>query len=83
MLSGLVLHRNVDQLFCVEERHVGWGSSVTLIVGHVFNTIVLPDADARVRRLHNDTTRRIIFFTGHWRVGLAACERTKGVPWVL
>ena len=53
-----------------EERHVEWGSLVTLIVGHAFNIIVLPDADARVRCSHNDIARRIIFFTGHWHVGL-------------
>ena len=44
---------------------------MTLIVGHAFNMNLLPDTDARVCRLHNDTTRRIIVFVGHWRLGLA------------
>ena len=63
--SDLVLRRIADQPFCVGESHVGWGSSVTLIVGYDFNTIVLPHADARVRRSQIDSDSRTLAFSSH------------------
>uniref|UniRef100_K3X9Q6 Uncharacterized protein n=1 Tax=Globisporangium ultimum (strain ATCC 200006 / CBS 805.95 / DAOM BR144) TaxID=431595 RepID=K3X9Q6_GLOUD len=51
----LVLRGITDQTLSVRERHVRWGRTVTLVVRDDFDTVVLPHADARVRRTEIDT----------------------------
>jgi hypothetical protein len=44
VLGGLVLGSISDESLSVGEANVGWGGSVTLIVGDDLDSFVLPDA---------------------------------------
>ena len=46
VLGGLVVGGITNKSFVVSEADVGWGSSVTLVVGDDFDSFVLPETDA-------------------------------------
>lgn len=45
---NLVLCGIANKTFGVRERHIGWGSPVTLVVGDDLNSIILPNTDTTV-----------------------------------
>lgn len=49
--SGLVLGGITDQAFGVGESNIRGSGTVTLVVGNDFNTVVLPDTNARVAKM--------------------------------
>lgn len=63
--SDLVLGGISDQPLSICESDIGRSSPVTLIVSYDFNTIMLPNADAGVRRSEIDSDRRTFTFTSH------------------
>ncbi len=46
VLGGLIVGGITDQSFVVSKADVGWGGSVTLVVGDDFDSFVLPETDA-------------------------------------
>jgi len=48
VLSNLVFGSISNESFSLSECDIGWGGSVSLIVGDDLNSLILPDADAGV-----------------------------------
>jgi len=48
VFGGLVLGSITDKSFSFSEANIGWGGSVTLVVGDDLDSFVLPDADTGV-----------------------------------
>jgi len=61
----LVLGGITDQPLTISECNVRWRGAVALIIGNDFNTIVLPNSDARVGRPEIDSDRRTFSLPGH------------------
>jgi hypothetical protein len=49
--GGLVLSGVTDETLAFRERDIGWGCSITLIIGDDLNTIILP---------YTNTTMKIV-----------------------
>jgi hypothetical protein len=47
VLCDLFLGRFADETFRIGKSNVGWRSPVTFVVGNDFNSIVMPDSNAR------------------------------------
>ena len=45
VLGSLVFGSISDEPFSLGERDVGWGGSVSLVIGDDFDSVVLPDSD--------------------------------------
>ena len=55
--GNLVLRGITNETLGVGERDIGGGRAVTLVVRNDFDTVVLPDTDARVRGTQVDADR--------------------------
>ena len=69
--GDLVLGGVTDETLRVGEADVRRRRSVTLVVGDDLDAVMLPNADARVRRSEIDSDRWSLSFSGHY--GLAGC----------
>ena len=68
--GDLVLCGVTNQTLIVGEGDIGWGGSVTLVVGDDFDTIVLPDTDATEKKYEMEHMEQ----TGNLRVGGAEID---------
>ena len=63
--GDLILRSITDQPLRIGESNIRRRGSVTLIIGYDFDSIVLPNADARVSRPEVDPDRRAFTFSSH------------------
>lgn len=64
VLGGLVFGGVADESFGLCEGDIGWGGSVSLIVGNDFDSVVLPDSDTGVSSTEIDSNS--FRSVGHW-----------------
>jgi hypothetical protein len=55
IFGGLIVCGIADQSFVISESDVGWGCSVTLIIGDDFDSFVFPESDTGVSGTEIDT----------------------------
>jgi hypothetical protein len=76
--GDLVLGGISDETLRVGEGDVGRGGAIPLIVGDDLNAVVLPHADARVRRAEIDADRRPLAFACHLPLALLDALLDRG-----